>query len=313
MLLDFRDAVFTAVYEIMAQDSQVLILYNDMGAIGLDKIRTSFPGRAINMGICEQNMASVAAGLALAGCRVFIYGIIAHIFARSFEQIRNDICCPNLPIVILGVGSGLSYGSDGPTHHGVQDIAVMRTLPNMAIYNPADGVSACALVKRAAERGGPGYVRIDKEQLPSIYGPETDFGPGFNVLHEGRDVALVVTGVLVHRALEVARRLADEAIGVRVIDVYCLKPVDSNGLTQALSGVRAVVTLEENTSVGGLGSLTSELLARGSIHPTFTSLSLDDEVLMGASSRIWAERRFGLNFDSIVATLRHMAGATTVV
>ena len=313
MLLDFRDSVFTAVNEVMAEDRKVLILYNDMGAIGLDRIRADFPGRAINMGICEQNMISVAAGLALTGYRVFTYGIIAHVFARSFEQIRNDICCPNLPIVILGVGSGLSYGSDGPTHHGVQDISVMRTLPNMAIYNPADCVSAGALVKRAAERGGPGYVRMDREQLPPIYGTETDFAPGFNVLHEGRDVALVVTGVLVHRALEAARVLADEAIDVRVIDVYCLKPVDAHALNQALSGVRAVVTLEENTSAGGLGSLTGELLARGSVHPAFASLSLDDDVLMGAADRIWAERRFGLNLDSIVATLRHVAGATTVV
>ena len=310
MIIDFRDAVFNAVEEIMSKDKDVLVLYNDMGAMGLDKIRNEFPSRVINAGIAEQNMASVAAGLAMTGNRVFLYGIIAHIFSRGFEQIRNDICCPNLPVTILGVGSGLSYGTDGPTHHGVQDIAVMRTLPNMAIYNPADSVSAHSSVKLADECGGPGYIRMDKEQLPALYGPEADFRTGFNILHKGSDIALLATGVLVHRAIEAARQLADEGISVRVMDIFRLKPIDSNALYTAIEDASAVLTVEENSPMGGLCSIIAELIARHHRRITFASIGLDDDALMGAASRKWAEAKYGLTLDSIITKLRKMAKET---
>jgi len=311
MILDFRDAVFNAVRAIMSKDKEVLILYNDMGAMGLDKIREDFPGRVINAGIAEQNMVSVSAGLASTGRRIFIYGIIAHIFSRGFEQIRNDICCPNLPVTMLGVGSGLSYGTDGPTHHAVQDIAVIRTLPNMRIYNPADCVSAYALVKLSAEGNGPGYLRMDKEQLPPIYDPKTDFSAGSAILYEGSDIALVSTGILVHRAIEVARQLAEEGISVRVLDVFRLKPVDLNVLHMAIAGVRAVVTLEENSPIGGLGSIMAELLARRDCQLSFDSICLADEAMMSSTSRKWAEARYGLTLEKITTRLRHMAEKTT--
>ena len=313
MIIDFRDAVFNAVEEIMSKDKDVLVLYNDMGAMGLDKIRNEFPGRVINAGIAEQNMVSVAAGLAMTGNRVFIYGIIAHIFSRGFEQIRNDICCPNLPVTILGVGSGLSYGTDGPTHHGVQDIAVMRTLPNMAIYNPSDSVSAHASVKQADERGGPGYIRMDKEQLPAIYGQEADFRTGFNILHKGSDIALLATGVLVHRTIEAARQLADEGISVCVMDVFRLKPIDSNALYKAIGNVNAVLTVEENSPIGGLSSIIAELIALHDRQITFASIALNDEVMMSAASRKWAEAKYGLSLEGIITKLRQMAKATDKV
>jgi transketolase len=306
MQADFRDAVFLSVRTLMEQDERIFVLCNDMGAMELDRIRSDYPQRVINVGICEQNMASVAAGLALTHRRVFVYGIIAHVFSRGFEQIRNDICLPNLPVVILGVGSGLSYGGDGPTHHGVEDIAVMRTLPHMAIYNPADCASAGALTREAAERHGPGYVRLDKEQLPQIYSTETSFSAGFEVLHEGQDVALVATGVIVHRALRVARSLAAEGIGVRVVDVYRLKPINPVGLTEVLSDADSVVTLEENSSVGGLGQIVGDLLARDAHHPRFTSLNLGDQALMSAATRSWAEQRFGLNDEAVANVLCDM-------
>jgi len=310
MIIDFRDAVFNAVGEIMSKGKDVLVLYNDMGAMGLDKIKNEFPGRVINAGIAEQNMASVAAGLAMTGKRVFIYGIIAHIFSRGFEQIRNDVCCANLPVTILGVGSGLSYGTDGPTHHGVQDIAVMRTLPNMTIYNPADSVSAYASVKLADEHRGPGYIRMDKEQLPALYGPDADFHAGFNILHEGSDIALLATGVLVHRSIEAARQLADEGISVRVMDIFRLKPIDSNALYKGIEDVNAVLTVEENSPVGGLSSIIAELIAVHDRKITLASVTLNDEAMMSAASRKWAEARCGLTMENIIARIRNIAEAT---
>jgi transketolase len=304
MTTDFRDAVFLAVHEVLDADPRAVILYNDMGALELDRIRQAYPQRVYNVGISEQNMASVAAGLAFDGRLVFTYGIIAHVFARGFEQIRNDICCSNLPVVILGVGSGLSYGADGPTHHGVQDVAVMRALPNLAIFNPADCVTARASVRIAAARRAPAFIRMDKEQLPSLYRDDADFTPGFAVLREGKDAAIAATGILVHRAVEASDLLAREGIRTKVVDIFRLKPIDSAGLCAALAGVGSVVTLEENSSIGGLASIVGELLSRGSEHPLFSSISLGDEPLIGASSRGWAEDRFGYTLDAVVRTVR---------
>ncbi len=306
MTTDFRDAVFLAVHEVMDQNPRAVILYNDMGALELDRIREAHSDRVYNVGISEQNMASVAAGLAFDGRCVFTYGIIAHVFARSFEQIRNDICCANLPVIILGVGSGLSYGADGPTHHAVQDIAVMRTLPNMAIYNPADCVSAQAAVRLASARMRPAFIRMDKEQLPALYQEGTDFAPGFAKLQDGSAIAIVATGILVHKALEAAQLLLSEGIRVRVVDLFRLKPVEPDIIRSALAGVKAVVTLEENSLIGGLGSLVGEILARGKEHPGFTSIGLEDDPLVGSSSRGWAEERFGYSVKAIVGNLRNL-------
>ncbi len=312
MKLDFRDVVFSAAYDVMAGDAKVVMLTNDMGAMGLDKIAKDFPDRTVNVGISEQNMISVAGGLALTGRKVFVYGIIAHVYARAFEQLRNDVCTLNLPVIILGVGSGLSYGSDGPTHHGVQDIAVLRALPNMAIYNPADGVAAAALVKLAAARGQPAHVRMDKEQLEPIYtAGEERFEAGFSVLNPGQDIVVVSTGVLVHRALEAARRLAAEGLSVRVIDLYRLKPVDDDLLGSALSGTASVVTFEENTRVGALGSIVAEAMARCAVHARLRSFDLRDDVMMGAASRGWAERTYGLGLESLMDALREGTKATS--
>ncbi len=304
MKLDFRDVVFTAAHEVMAADPKAAMLTNDMGAVGLDKIAADFRDRTFNVGISEQNMISVAGGLALTGRTVFVYGIIAHVYARAFEQLRNDVCVLDLPVVVLGVGSGLSYGSDGPTHHGVQDIAVMRALPNMHVYNPCDGIAAAALVKLAAKARKPAHVRMDKEQLVPIYKADQIFESGFAVLHEGKDIVLVSTGVLVHRALEAAQRLASEGRAVRVVDLYRLKPVDMQQLGKAIGGAKAIVTLEENTEIGGLGSIVAETVARAGISTKLVSLDLRDDVMMGAASRGWAEKTFGLGLDSLLQTLR---------
>lgn len=305
-MTDFRDAVFLAVRRLMQSDPNVVVLYNDMGALELDRIKTDFSQKVFNVGICEQNMASVAAGLALTGKRVFTYGIIAHVFARSYEQIRNDICLSSLPVMILGVGSGLSYGPDGPTHHGVQDIAVMRTLPNMNVYNPADCVCASALVGLAAEAMAPAYIRMDKEAVQPVYPDGTDFARGFCIPRKGSDITLVTTGVLVHRALQAAATLAEEGISVRVVDVYRLKPIASEELRAAITGVSAVLTLEENSPIGGLGSIVAEILARGTEHPLLESLNLGDEPFTGSASRGWAEGRFGYGEGAVIDAVRRM-------
>ena len=308
--LDFRDAVFGSVHAIMRADPNAVCLTNDMGAMGLDIIRAAFPERILNVGIAEQNMMSVAGGLALSGKSVFVYGIVAHVTARCFEQIKLDICVPDLPVTIIGVGAGLAYGVDGPTHHGVEDIAIMRSLGNMHIYNPADCICAAASVTLAHAAGRPAYVRMDKELLPALYDADHDFTTGYGILSDGMDVAIVSTGVLSWTARSVASALADVGVGVRVIDLYRLRPVDGAKLATLLSCVRAVVTLEENVSSGGVGSLVAEALADSGYHPALRRISLGDCFLLGSASRGWAAEQFGLTQERVMATVRDtLAGA----
>lgn len=307
MLLDFRDAVFDAVYEIVLQDKDILVLHNDMGAMGLDKIRADFPNRVINVGIAEQNMMGVAAGLALAGKIVFTYGIIAHVTNRCYEQIKLDICSMNLPVIILGIGSGLSYGVDGPTHQANEDIAIMRALPGMTIYNPADAIATTAAVHMAYRSRSPAYIRMDKEQHKAIYTPDTqDFTAGLATVAFGEQITIIATGILVHRAIAVSKELAREGISVRVVDVYRIKPSNDDLLRKVILDSEVVVTLEEHSSIGGIGSLVADLIAESRVKVTFRKLSLSDELYLGSASRAWAHERCGLTVDGTVNTLRDM-------
>jgi len=309
VLLDFRDAVFSSLQEIMRADANVICLTNDMGAMGLDNIRSEFPARVVNVGIAEQNMMSLAGGMALAGKSVFVYGIVAHVTARCFEQIKLDICVPDLPVTIIGVGAGLAYGVDGPTHHGVEDVAIMRALGNMHIYNPADGVSAFAAVKQAYASCRPSYVRMDKEVLPPLFENDHDFTAGVNVLVPGTDAVIVSTGVLSWTARDAALVLTSEGFSVKAIDLFRLKPVNSGYLTSLLQSAKVVVTLEENISSGGVGTIVSEALAASEQNPKLLRLSLGDGFLLGSASREWAAEKFGLTRPQVGSVVREMLTA----
>lgn len=267
---DFRDAAFGVVHNLMHIDPNVVVLSNDMGAHGLDAIRAEFPARAINVGIAEQNMLSLAGGLAATGKRVFVYGIIAHLM-RAWEQIKIDICMPNLPVTILGVGAGLSYGPDGPTHHGTEDVALMRVLSNMTIYNPADWVCTEAVVKMAYEAKTPHYIRLDKEQLPALYSATQDFRLGFCGWGDSLHRAIISTGVETWRARQIDHRC--------VIDIFRLKPTPDFGGYFADLFQDEIEVWDEHHPNGGLFSIVAEALC------TAKRKTLPDKFLMGATVR----------------------------
>lgn len=302
---DSRDAVFAEIARLAAADSQVFVLTNDMGALGLDALRAAHPERVINVGIAEQNLVSVAAGLALTGKLVFTYGILAHVTARCYEQLRLDVCAARLPVIGLGVGSGLSYGVDGPTHHGIYDLGLLRALPGLALYNPADGVTAAAAVRLAAAGRGPAFIRLDKEAPEPLYDPRAQsFAAGVAVLEAGADATIIATGCSVHRALAAARRLRSEGIAVTVVDCFRLKPVPDGLVRTVLRDARAIVTVEEHAHTGGLGTIVAEQLAAMGSAPRFARLALDDVVYLGATSRAWAEEHCGIGTAGIARTVR---------
>lgn len=308
MVHDFRDAVFEGVLQVVAGDPRVMVLTNDMGAMGLSQIQESYPQQVLNVGISEQNMMSVAAGLALSGNMVFAYGIASHITSRCYEQLRLDVCALNVPVVLLGMGAGLSYGVDGPTHHSTHDCALLQTLHGLTIYIPADGVATRAVVEQAYMGRTPAYIRIDKDPYEPIYtSGNHDFGLGVSTIQHGESLCVVANGIMLHRVREVATELLQEGIELTIVDLYRLNPCNEAVLLEVCQRAQAIVTVEEHGRTGGIGSLVGRLLCEQGINIPFKGLSLGDEIMFGAASRSWAHVQYGLEKENLKNTFRQMA------
>ena len=224
--------------------------------------KKKFPDRFINMGIAEANMMSTAAGLASCGKIVFASSFAMFAAGRAFEQIRNSICYPCLNVKIGATHAGISVGEDGATHQCLEDIGIMRTLPNMIVINPADDTEAKAAVKAAVEHDGPVYLRFGRLGVPVLFDDNYNFEIGKGVtLKEGTDVTLVATGLLVGTALDAAELLKNEGINARVINIHTIKPIDRDIIAKAAKETGAIVTCEEHNIIGGLGSAVAETVA----------------------------------------------------
>ena len=299
---DFRDAVFNTVEAIIEKDQNAVILTNDMGAMGLDKISKFAPDRVINVGITEQNMVGVAAGLALSGKTVFVYGILSHVVFRALEQIKLDVCVQNLPVIFIGVGSGLAYGVDGPTHQGIEDIAILRALPNMTIFNPSDVYSATYAINRSYENLTPCFIRIDKENLPQLYTDLDDLSLGL-IAHEKKDSAKGIifgTGMTVWPALKAAEILGDRGIECNVVDIFEVKPLNEELLRSLLIKIDWVLVVEESLGLSSLSELIAKLIIESSDLNFYRSLNLGNSYLMGSAKREWEWKKFNLDAESIV-------------
>lgn len=302
-LCDFRDAVFDEVIEIFKGDENVIVLTNDMGARGLDTMRNVDADRVINVGITEQNMVSVASGLALSGKYVFIYGIISHVIYRAYEQIKLDICVQNLPVTIIGVGAGLAYGVDGPTHHGTEDINALASLPNIDIFNPSDDSSARASVRFAFSLKTPCFIRMDKEQLPKLYSKSVDLDKGYQIHGDGTDTVIFSSGMTVWSALKAKEVLEKEhSLKISVIDILRPKNIKFDQITSRVSRSKFVCIVDEASKYGGISNLiTRYLCGIGSF--SFKVISLPDRYISGSATREWAWSEFGLSPDSLVQTI----------
>ena len=301
--VDIRDAFFDEVHEMASRDRNVMFLTADMGALSLDKFKAELPDQYINVGVAEQNLVSVAAGLALGGKKVFIYTIAPFITQRAYEQVKIDLCGMHLPVVIIGVGAGITYGSDGPTHHATQDLAIMRALPGLTILNPSDSVMASAAARIAYQSRGPVYIRIDKGILPLLYDRSEDFADGLARLRKGQNLAIVTTGVMVHEAVKVADELAKHGIDAAIVDLYRIKPLNDDLLLGFIEESGRVVTIEEHSIVGGIGSAVSEILTdRGKTFP-LKRIAIPERTCNGYGSREWMHERYGLDVDHITKTI----------
>lgn len=246
-------------------DERIVVLDADLSkSTKTESFQKVYPERFINCGIAEGNMLSVAAGMATCGKIVFASSFAMFAAGRAFEQVRNSIGYPNLNVKIGATHAGISVGEDGATHQCLEDIGIMRTIPNMVILNPADAAEARLAVKAAIDHNGPVYLRFGRLAVPTIFGEDYKFELGKGVqLADGKDVTIIATGLMVPYAMEAKTALAELGIDARVINIHTIKPIDRDIIIKAAKETGAIVTAEEHNIIGGLGSAVAEVLAEG--------------------------------------------------
>ncbi|NLJ34453.1 MAG: transketolase family protein [Firmicutes bacterium] len=303
-----RDAYGEALAQLGRSNPDIVVLDADLsGSTKTAVFAREFPQRFFNMGIAEANMMGTAAGLAAAGKIPFASTFAVFATGRAFDQVRNSICYPQLNVKIAATHAGLTVGEDGASHQSVEDIALMRALPNMTVLVPADGVEARLAVRAAAEHVGPVYLRLGRPKVPVIFGDDYSFEIGRAVrLREGSDVTLAACGYMVGPALAAAKLLAGEGIEARVLNMSTLKPLDGDALLAAARETGALVTAEEHSIIGGLGSAVAEFLGqeypvpvlRVGIGDTFGESGPPEELL----------EKYGLTAGDILAAAKKAMG-----
>jgi len=295
-----KAAFIKTLEELALVDDRIFLLTGDMGFKVFDSFRESYPDRFINVGVAESNMIGIAAGLALSGKNVYCYSIIPFLTMRCFEQIRVDLCYHNLNVKLVGAGGGVSYGLEGMTHHAIEDMAVMRSLPNMTVVAPADPLEVEALMHKSLSYKGPLYIRLGRAGEPSVHDsvPDLNIGKGI-VMRKGSDVSIIVTGTMLNPARVVSDKLMSKGIDVTLIDMHTIKPLDRDAVEDCAKNSKAIFTLEEHSIIGGLGSAVSEVLMELNYRGLFRKIGLPDEYSSYIGKVDYLHRKHGLTPGAI--------------
>lgn len=307
--LAMRDVLLDRIWRAMAEDQKIFFVTADFGSPVLDKIRADFPDRFVNVGIAEQNLINVSAGLALEGYTVFAYAIAPFITMRCYEQIRVSLALLSevrpMNVNLIGVGAGYSYVVSGPTHQCYEDITLMRALPNFRVLSPADHVSAGALFDRCVNTPGPKYLRFDAQLLPVIYTEGApDLDAGFHVHGSGKEVCLLATGYMLHTALKVAETLNATGRSVGVIDLFDIADFAADELQALLAGYAGVVTLEEGfRGRGGVDSMMFEFIARRGLAVRMFNIGVEGEYHFELGSRTELHEQVGIGQQAVLSSV----------
>ncbi|MEG0070120.1 transketolase family protein [Cetobacterium sp.] len=263
-----RQAYGEALVELGRQNKNIVVLDADLTkSTKTNLFQEAFPERHINVGIAEADLVGTAAGLATCGKIPFASTFAMFAAGRAFEQIRNTVAYPKLNVKIAPTHAGISVGEDGGSHQSVEDIAIMRSIPGMVVLSPADATETKKMIFAAAEYNGPVYIRMGRLDVPVLFDENYDFQIGIaNTIKEGTDVTIVATGLMTAKALEAAEKLKEDGVSVRVINAGTIKPLDGETILKAAQETKFIVTAEEHSVIGGLGSAVSEFLSE--THPT---------------------------------------------
>jgi len=262
-LKNCRQSFGETLRELGGTDPNIVVLEADLGKSTMSEMfRLAYPQRYFQVGIAEQNMTSMAAGLALTGKTAFTNSFAVFATGRAYDQIRSSVCIPKLNVKICGSSAGLSDYGDGKTHQSIDDIALMRVLPGMTVFSPVDAVETAKIVRAMADINGPCYLRLNRNDMPVYVDPDEEYQIGkLRMLRDGSDAVVFATGIMVSKALKAAEDLQKEGVSVRVVSVSTIKPLDARALKGYCKGVRAVVTSEEHNIHGGFGSAICEALS----------------------------------------------------
>jgi transketolase len=288
--IDCRKSFTNTLLKLAHKDKNIVVVTTDArGSVTLNDFVKELPEQFVECGIAEQNAVGISAGLSTCGKKVYVCGPACFYVARSLEQVKVDIAYSKNPVVVLGVSGGVAYGSLGATHHSLHDIAVLRTFPGMNIVLPCDARETARLVQLLVENPKPTYVRVGRGVVPDVYKDDHfDFQIGkANLLLDGKDLTIIATGETVYHAYQAGLALKEEGISVRVLDMATLKPADTEAIKNAAHDTKRIVTVEEHSCFGGLGSIVTETLSEEPVPVKILGIP-DEDVIHGTSSEIFS-------------------------
>jgi transketolase len=296
------DAFAETLLSMAKADRNVLAVTSDSRGSGkLGPFAQALPDQIVELGIAEQNLVGVAAGLASAGKTVYAVSPACFLTARALEQIKNDVCYSDNRVKLVGISAGVSYGALGTTHHSLHDLAVLRAINNLEIIAPADNVETAFAVRAAASRSKPVYLRFGKAPMYTLHKPDQKFEIGkAATLRDGKDLAFIATGEAVVHALLAAGALADRGINARVISMHTIKPLDSDAILAAARDCRAIIAVEEHLIHGGLGEACAATILQAGLHVPFKIVGIPDEhTVTGSQADIF--RHYGISIEGLTA------------
>lgn len=312
--LAMRDAFLERIWKAMGENNQIFFVSADFGSPVLDKIRADFPKRFVNVGIAEQNLINISAGLALEGYTLFTYAIAPFITMRCFEQIRVSLALLSevrpMNVSLIGVGAGYSYVVSGPTHQCYEDITLMRTLPNFRVLSPADHLTSAGLFDVCLNTKGLKYLRLDAQVLPVIYDKKSpDFNLGFSEHRQGTDVCLLATGYMLHTALKIADELEALGIKIGVVDIFDITHFNEFQLIQLIKSYRGMVSLEEGfAGRGGLDAKVFEIVLKNNLSQKIMNIGVEGGYSFELGNRTELHEKAGIGPAICLQKIKHFIG-----
>lgn len=302
-----RKAICDALMEAAAEDRNVVVLCSDSrGSASLTPFVAAYPEQFVEVGIAEQNLVSIAAGLAKCGKKPYAVSPACFLSTRSYEQAKVDVAYSDTNVKLIGISGGISYGALGMSHHSAQDIAAMSAVPNMRVYLPSDRFQTACLIKALLKDEKPAYIRVGRNAVEDIYEEgNVPFELDRTItVSEGKDVSIIACGEMVKPALAAAGILAEQGIGARVLDMYCVKPIDEAAVVRAARETGAILTVEEHAPYGGLGAMVSQIASRACPVSVFNMSLPDSPVITGTSGEVFDY--YGLNAGGIAKKAREL-------
>ena len=290
-----RKTFINTLMALAEKDKDIVLITPDMGFSVLEPFFEKFPERAINCGIAEQNAISIAAGLALMGKKPYVYTIIPFLVERAFEQVKLDVAYMNTNVKLIGIGAGFTYGAAGATHHAIEDISLMRTLPNMTVCCPGDNNEAEQIIKQSINNNNPMYIRIGRHNRGIFNTNNIEIGKA-SIINQGEDIAIISTSNMLPDAYDYCLKLKKQGRSPYLVSIHTIKPLDNNCILSLIDKGVEIQTLEEHSIIGGLGSAVSEVIAESGKGVKFKRIGVPDKFSHYIGNQTFIKKQFGLYF-----------------